>query len=178
MAARVNLLGSPSVELDGRALAPPRGSKTWALLAYLALTDVPAPRSRLAGLLFEEADDPAAALRWSLSQLRKALKGVAEVGGDPVVLTPGPNTVLDIDVVARGSWAEALRLPGLGGELLEGVSPRVGPTFDLWLSTERRRLAGQSAAVLREAAHARLAAGDAASAVDLAVRLVAAEPLV
>jgi DNA-binding SARP family transcriptional activator len=178
VSTRVNLLGSPSVELDGRALAPPRGSKTWALLAYLALTDVPAPRSRLAGLLFEEADDPAAALRWSLSQLRKALRGVAEVGGDPVVLTPRPNTVFDIDVVARGSWAEALRLPGLDGELLEGVSPRVGATFDLWLSTERRRLAGQSAAVLREAAHARLAAGEAASAVDLAVRLVAAEPLV
>lgn len=178
MSTRVNLLGSPSIELDGRPLAPPRGSKTWALLAYLALTEVPAPRTRLTGLLFEEADDPAAALRWSLSQLRKPLRGVAQVGGDPVVLTLGPNTVLDTDVVARGSWAEALRLPGLGGELLEGVSPRVGPTFDLWLSTERRRLAGQTAAVLREAAHSRLAAGDSASAVDLAVRLVAAEPLV
>ncbi|MDV3222211.1 BTAD domain-containing putative transcriptional regulator [Intrasporangium sp.] len=178
MPARVSLLGPPSVELDGGALPPPRGSKAWALLAYLSLTDARVPRSRLAGLLFEDAEDPAAALRWSLSQLRRALAGVADVDGDPVRLTFRPGTVVDVDVVARGSWGEALRLPGLGGELLEGVSPRVGATFDLWLSTERRRLAGLTAAVLREAAQSRLAAGSAGSAADLAARLVQAEPLV
>lgn len=175
--ARVNLLGSPYVERNGTALPPPRGSKAWALLAYLALTEGRVPRSRLAELLFDEAADPAAALRWSLSQLRGALTGVADVDGDPVSLRPHPTTTIDVDIVARGSWAEALRLPGLGGGLLEGVSPRVGASFELWLSNERRRLAGQTAAVLREAAHSRLAQGEAASAVDLAVRLVAAEPL-
>ena len=177
MTARVNLLGPPYVERNGAVLPPPRGSKAWALLAYLALTDGPAPRARLSDLLFEEAADPAAALRWSLSQLRGALAGVADVDGNPVHLRLHPGTRLDVDIVARGSWAEALRLPGLGGGLLEGVSPRVGASFDLWLSHERRRLAGQTAAVLREAAHSRLARGEAASAVDLAVRLVAAEPL-
>ena len=175
--ARVSLLGPPSVERDGMALPPPRGSKAWALLAYLALTDRPVPRSRLSDLIFDSADDPAAALRWSLSQLRGALTGVADLDGDPVRLRLHPAATLDVDIVARGSWAEALRLPSLGGGLLEGVSPRVGASFDLWLSHERRRLAGQTAAVLSEAAHSRLAQGEVASAVDLAVRLVAAEPL-
>lgn len=177
MSARVSLLGPPSVERDGTAVAPPRGRKAWALLAYLALTEGPVPRSRLAELLFDEADDPAAALRWSLSQVRGALAGVADVEGDPVRLRPHAATVVDVDVLARGSWAQALQLPGLGGSLLEGVSPRVSAAFDLWLANERRRLAGQTAAILREAAHSRLAHGDVASAVDLAVRLVAAEPL-
>lgn len=177
MTASVNLLGPPYVERNGSVLRPPRGSKAWALLAYLALTDGPVPRSRLSDLLFEEAADPAGALRWSLSQLRRALTGVAAIDGDPVHLRLHPATRLDVDVVARGSWAEALRLPGLGGGLLEGLSPRVGASFDLWLSHERRRLAGQTAAVLAEAAHSRLARGEVASAVDLAVRLVAAEPL-
>ena len=146
-------------------------------MAYLALTDGPVPRTRLSELLFDEADDPAAALRWSMSQLRGALAGVADIDGDPVRLRPHATTVVDVDVLARGSWAQALQLPGLGSELLEGLSPRVGASFDLWLSNERRRLAGQAAAILREAAHSRLAQGEAASAVDLAVRLVATEPL-
>jgi DNA-binding SARP family transcriptional activator len=174
---RINLLGPPYVERAGVVVPPPRGSKAWALLAYLALTDGPAPRSRLCELIFEDADDPPAALRWNLSQLRGALTGVADVDGDPVRLRRHPGTTLDVDVVASGSWAEALRLPGLGAGLLEGLTPRVGASFDLWLSHERRRLAGQTAAVLREAAHSRLARGEVSSAVDLAVRLVATEPL-
>ncbi|RYV52314.1 AfsR/SARP family transcriptional regulator [Pengzhenrongella frigida] len=177
MVARINLLGPPSIERAGAPVAPPRGSKAWALLAYLALTDGPVPRSRLMDLLFDEADDPAAALRWSLSQLRRALAGVADVGGDPLRYEPHAGTVVDVDVLAHGSWVEALMLPGFGGGLLEGVTPRVGAAFDLWLSTERRRTAGQRAAILQEAAHSRLARGDVASAVDLAGRLVAAEPL-
>ncbi|QTE30389.1 AfsR/SARP family transcriptional regulator [Pengzhenrongella sicca] len=177
MVARINLLGSPSVERAGLPVAPPRGSKAWALLAYLALTPGAVPRSRLMDLLFEEAEDPAAALRWSLSQVRRALAGAAEVSGDPLRFAPNPGTLVDVDVVAHGSWVEALRLPGFGGGLLEGVSPRVGPAFELWLSTERRRVAGQTTAIWQEAAHSRLARGDVAAAVDLAGRLVAADPL-
>ncbi len=70
MATRIQLLGPPSIQVDGAQVPPPRGSKSWALLAYLVLSGDPAPRSRLAELLFDEADDPAGTLRWSLSQLR------------------------------------------------------------------------------------------------------------
>ena len=53
MATQIHLLGPPSIVVDGHVAAPPRGSKSWCLLAYLLLTRRPVPRSRLAALLFE-----------------------------------------------------------------------------------------------------------------------------
>jgi tetratricopeptide (TPR) repeat protein len=57
--------------------------------------------------------------------------------------------------------------------MLEGIAPDASPAFDAWLLAERRRVAGLAAAVLREAATARLAAAESRSAVELATRLVA-----
>lgn len=177
MAAGITLLGPPAVRRAGARAPAPRGSKPWLLLAYLVLADRPVPRSRLAGLLVDDADDPGAALRWNLSQLRRALDGVADLHGDPLTLDVRPGTVVDVRVVASGAWAEALALPGFGGELLESVVPRGSAALELWLAAERERVAGLTAAILHEAAHSRLARGEVASAVDLAGRLVAAEPL-
>jgi hypothetical protein len=59
----LHLLGRPS---GGRAGAPAyrfRSRKSWALLAYLLLTDRPPTRAQLAALLFGQADDPLGALR-------------------------------------------------------------------------------------------------------------------
>lgn len=175
----IALLGPPVVRRDGQgAAAPaPRGSKAWLLLAYLVLARGPVPRSRLTGLLVDDADDPGAALRWNLSQLRRALDGVADLAGDPLVLELRPGTEVDVRVLASGAWAEALALPGFGAALLEGVTPRGSAALELWLAAERERVAGLTAAILHEAAHSRLARGDVAGAVDLAGRLVAAEPL-
>jgi tetratricopeptide (TPR) repeat protein len=50
------------------------------------------------------------------------------------------------------------------------------PAFDIWLLTERRHLGATAEAVLREAALARLGAGDARAAADLAARLVRVNP--
>ncbi|SEO39174.1 AfsR/SARP family transcriptional regulator [Trujillonella endophytica] len=177
MATHVHLLGPPCVVVDGRPVQPPRGSKSWCLLAYLLLTHAPVPRSRLAGLLFDGADDPAGALRWTLSQARRALGPEIRLDGDPLTGVLRPGTVVDADVVARGSWQDAVALPGFGRELLEGVPLRVGPAFELWLSNERRRIAGTTRAMLHEATHARLARGEAPAAADLASRLVAGDPL-
>lgn len=171
------LLGPPAIRRAEERAPGPRGSKAWLLLAYLVLAGRGVPRSRLTGLLVEDADDPGAALRWNLSQLRRALDGLADLGGDPLVLDLRPGTVVDVRVLASGAWAEALALPGFGGALLEGVTPRGSAALELWLAAERERVAGLTAAILHEAAHARLARGDAEGAVDLAGRLVAAEPL-
>ncbi|MEA2303620.1 MAG: hypothetical protein QOH43_900, partial [Solirubrobacteraceae bacterium] len=67
MSLAIRLLGKPQIERDGVPVQPPRGRKTWALLAYLVLCERPPPRSRVASLLFSEADDPLGALRWSLA---------------------------------------------------------------------------------------------------------------
>jgi DNA-binding SARP family transcriptional activator len=177
MATRINLLSAPTIEVDGTAVAGPRGSKSWAVLAYLVLTDRPVPRARLFDLLFDEADDPAGALRWTLSQLRRALGDAVELTGDPVGLVRREDTVVDVDVLASGAWPEALAMSGFGGGLLEGISLRVNPAFELWLSGEQRRVATATASTLHAAAHSRLAAGDTTSAVELARRLVACDPL-
>ena len=70
MTLTIRLLGRPVVERDGQAVPPPRGRKTWALLAYLVLAERPQGRRHLAELLFADADDPLGALRWSLAELR------------------------------------------------------------------------------------------------------------
>ena len=156
---------------DGVPAPNPRGHKVWGLLAYLLRSDRPPSRAEVVSLLFGEADDPFAALRWNLSALRRLL-GDAEVEGDPLRLSLPHGTFVDVETLICGSWSEAVRLPGIGLELLEGRSFCSSPAFEIWLLTERRHLGATAEAVLREAALARLGAGDARAAADLAARLV------
>ena len=73
-----------------------RSRKSWALLAYLLLTERPTSRGRLAELLFAEADDPLRALRWSLAEIRRALGDDGSIEGDPVVLTLADDVLVDV----------------------------------------------------------------------------------
>lgn len=176
MSASLHLLGPPRiVRSDGQCVAL-RGHKAWGLLAYLALRPAGASRSHLAGLLFTDAEDPLAALRWNLTELRRGL-GDAALRGDLLTLPREGLALVDLDVLAHGGWQEGLALPGLGGELLEGQHFSGCPSFQVWLDGERRHVAAQTTALLREAALARLSEGAAAQAVSLARRLVALEPL-
>ncbi|HSI91885.1 MAG TPA: bacterial transcriptional activator domain-containing protein [Jiangellaceae bacterium] len=177
MALTIHLLGRPSILHDSGTTHPMRGHKAWGLLAYLASGRSPVPRQRLVDLLFTDADDPMGALRWNLSQLRRALGGRAEVTGDPVRLSLPPETMVDVHLVTRGSWVEAVDVPGLGLPLLAGMSFDASPAFQFWLDGERRHLMAASETVLQDAARARLAHGDPAAAVTDATRLVELNPL-
>jgi DNA-binding SARP family transcriptional activator len=176
MALIIELLGSPRVVRDAAELQP-RGRKSWGLLAYLLLADRPVSRERLAELLFPAADDPLGALRWSLSDLRRMLGPDCKLRGDPVVVLLPSSAVVDVDLVCRGRWDEALELRGLGRELLEGVGVSGSAAFELWLVSERRRLAAAAEAVLHEATLACLAAGRMTDALGHASRLVELNPL-
>lgn len=176
MSISIQLLGPPRVEVDGKDQGRPRGAKTWALLALLARSERALPRSRIAELLFSEADDPLGALRWTASQLRRLLNSSDAVVGDPMELCLPADATVDTDVVIRGRWEDALDLPGLGRPLLEGVEPRAGASFELWLSGERRHLDGAASAMLHEAASALLARDQADRAVTVADRLVGLNP--
>lgn len=176
MSISIHLLGSPRVEVDGEDQGRPRGAKTWALLALLARSEGALPRTRIAELLFSEADDPLGALRWTASQLRRLLTSSDTVVGDPMELRLPTDAKVDTDVIIRGRWEDALDLPGLGRPLLEGVEPRAGASFELWLSGERRHLDGAASAMLHEAASTLLARDKADRAVPVANRLVALDP--
>lgn len=176
MALIIELLGSPRV-VRGAAEVQPRGRKSWSLLAYLLLGNRPASRARLAELLFPAADDPLGALRWSLSDLRRVLGPDCKLYGDPVVVVLPSTTVVDVDLVCRGHWDEALELRGLDRELLEGVGGSGSAAFELWLVSERRRLGGAAEAVLHEATLACLAAGRMTDAHEYVARLVDLNPL-
>jgi DNA-binding SARP family transcriptional activator len=175
MALVVELLGRPRI-VRGSHEARLRGRKGWALLAYLLLADGPPARGRLADLLYPDADDPLGALRWSLSQLRSSLGPDTALAGDPVLATLPASAVVDVDIVREGHWTEAIDLPGLGRDLLEGMAPAASASYELWLANERRRLAGAAGAVLHEAALACLADGEAAAALRHASRLAELHP--
>jgi DNA-binding SARP family transcriptional activator len=178
MATAIHLLGPPLLIRDEVVYATPRGRKVWALLAYLALSHGQPSRQQLVDLLFTDAEDPAGALRWNLSELRRLLGGPDTVGSGNVVRLRLPaGTVIDVLVLMGGTSGEAVDLPGLGRELLEGMDIDASPGFTAWLLGERRHLHGLSEAVLREGALRALAAGNARAAVELATRLVAADPL-
>src|SRR6478672_10954883 len=178
MGIEARLLGPPLVMRDGVVYAAPRGKKVWALFAYLALSQQPPTRQQLADLLFPDAEDPANALRWNLSELRRLLGGPDTVGsGATVGLRLPIDTTIDVRVLEAGTSADAVALPGLGRELLEGVRVEASAGFAAWLLGERRRLQSIGGAVLREGALRALAAGNERSAVELATRLVGADPL-
>ncbi|SFM83543.1 BTAD domain-containing putative transcriptional regulator [Variovorax sp. OV329] len=176
MSLSIHLLGVPRVLRDGQVLAAPRGHKVWGLLAYLLRCPVPASRAELAALLFEDAEDPLAALRWNLSELRKLLDG-AGPRGEQLALELPPGSAVDLEIVLRGTWAQAVQVPGLERELLEGLRFGASPSFDVWLANERRLLRATAEAVLHEAALARLAGGAEREATAFATRLVRSNPL-
>jgi DNA-binding SARP family transcriptional activator len=173
----VQLLGRPCVvRADGETYQF-RSRKSWALLGYLLLSERPPTRSQLATLLYSEADDPLRALRWNLTEIRRCLGEGVSLDGDPVVLKVGPEVVVDVDVVAHASWTDAVGLPGLDADLLEGIAIRDAVAFESWLLSERRRLAAASEAVLHEAALASMSRGELELARGYAVRAAAMSPL-
>lgn len=154
-----------------------RSRKSWAVLTYLILSERPPTRSRLASSLFGEADDPGRALRWSLSEIRRGLGDDGSVDGEPVVLSLADDVTVDVDVLQRGSWQRAVDLPGLGADLLAGMTFQATPAFDAWLLSEQRRMAAAAESMLHEGALGSMSRGDIDRAIQLAVRVTEMNPL-
>jgi DNA-binding SARP family transcriptional activator len=173
----IQLLGRPRLDIDGARGYRFRSRKSWALLAFLLLAERPPSRSRLASLLFAEADDPLGALRWCLAEIRRGLGPAAVLDGDPVELTLPPEASLDVDVLVHGHWNEAIQLSGLGLDLLEGMVIAHAEPFEAWLLSQRRRLAAAAESIVHEAALGLLARGELERARDLAVQATAMSPL-
>ncbi len=178
MNLEIRLIGEPSViRLDVEPYRP-RSRKTWALLCYLLLSEVPPSRRQLSSLLFSEADDPFRALRWSLSELRRVLGPEVQLGGDPVALQLPEETLVDVRLLSGARWRDAIELSGIGRDLLEGFESLGSPHFESWLLAQRRHVAAASEDVLHEACLAYLGRGEPAKAVPIAIMLVGLNPYV
>ncbi|MFB9177644.1 hypothetical protein ACFFX1_05805 [Dactylosporangium sucinum] len=171
MTTRVRLLGRPRIERDGQPAAP-RGRKSWAVLARVALSEQPVSRAQLARELFGDAHDPLGALRWCAADLRRCLGRADLLRGDPLTV---PRDALWVDVWALREGQ--LPVPDVGGVLLEGIELRNCPRFDTWLLLVRGACAKRSMAELRQAALWLLTAGDAEAAMIPAGRAAGLEPL-
>lgn len=140
----IRLLGSLEVRVGDRTPAFRR--KTRAVLAYLAATGQTHHRRALADLFCQEANDPAGALRWHLSRIRRQ---------------PGPEILLvEGDVVQvnhQACWVDCVQFQHIlsrdlanqdletlvgvvalyRGEFLEGAALPNAPEFELWLLGQR-----------------------------------------
>jgi DNA-binding SARP family transcriptional activator len=169
---RVRLLGPPRIERDGQPCLRPRGQKSWAVLARVALADRPLGRAELSAELFAEADDPLGAVRWCLADLRRCLGDPGLLRGDPLSLPPG-SVWLDVWALRDGT----LPAGDIGGALIEGVDPRLCPGFETWLLLARGQCAARSMEELRQAALRLMAVGDAEAAAGAAGQAVTMDPL-
>lgn len=172
MNPRVRLLGPPRLEGFTESHSSPRGKKSWALLARVALAERPVSRRELVDELFTEANDPLGALRWCLADLRRALQAPDLLRGDFLSLSRTGMTV-DAWELIDGT----LDPDEIGGYFLDGLSVRDAPGFETWLLLMRGHLRARSLEELRREALALLGAGQTERSSAVAGRAAALEPL-
>lgn len=158
---RISLLGELRVEIDGADLPLPASRKARALLAFLVATGRPHRRERLCELFWDLPDDPKAALRWSLSKLRRVIDDPerARIIADRerVAIDAGDVAVDLRDIHARlrrrDACIPAEDLAGMADRLaripFDGLDGAGGDSFDSWLTAEREDARAAHVAVLR-----------------------------
>jgi pimeloyl-ACP methyl ester carboxylesterase/DNA-binding SARP family transcriptional activator len=179
------LLGRPAVAVEGQLSPLSLRPKALALLAYLALTGRPVDRHEAARLLFPDAEDQLAMLRWHLTHLRSAAPPfIAErlratrddialpVPTDVTLFRQGANRVCAVPEAPDAPTILAL----YRADLLAGLAVSAAADFDNWLYVERESLQRR----FRQAtvAFARWALGHehAAEALGPLSRLVSVDP--
>ena len=136
---------------DGEVQLPP-SKKGRALLAYLAVQAQPTPRTVLADMFWSDADDARAAIRWTLSRLRKSFQAVEvdalltdRAEGSTVRLDP---TVVQTDLalvrqLLRSSKPVSIEYleeaaGWFGSAFLERMTLPECPRFESWLIAMRQ----------------------------------------
>lgn len=169
----IRLIGRPGLERDGVPIDGPRGNKTWALLSLLVRSCEPLSRQRLVDDLFQDADDPMGALRWSLAELRRRTGLTDAFRGNPISADLGATVTVDVAQVAAGAVPD--NVPE--GEFLEGVEIKGSAGFETWLMIERQRVDAELLSLLRQATLRALAGRQYEQAVSLAGAMVRRSPL-
>lgn len=158
----LRLLGDVTL-LDRGAPRPlPKSRKTRALLAYLAIEARSIRRENLCEMFWASADDPRAALRWSLSLLRPLLASplgqALQADAHAIALN---RDVLAVDVrevqtllEPGASGLDGARLKAMEEALEGGLSPdldlALGHGYALWIDGQRQALRQAHRRVLDE----------------------------
>src|SRR5262245_35530909 len=183
----IRFLGEIEVVRDGVRVELPPSKKTRGLLAYLVLTGRPHRRDRLCQLLWDVADDPRGALRWSLSRIRALVDEPSRarvVARKDTVSFEAQGALVDILALKARAAAglegatteELLALAAeFRGELLEGLDLGDFLDFQAFCVAEREE-ARKLHAALRRALVGRLAQ-DPEAALAHARVLAAVDPL-
>jgi DNA-binding SARP family transcriptional activator len=151
------------------------GRKTWALLTFLALASGPTSRRELVDRLWSDADDPFGALRWALSQVRKAIAPEVEIEDSERGLMLRGELSVDALELIEGRWDETTVGDLVSGEVMEGFDFDEAPEFARWLDVQRARVSSAATEALRSCA-ALVARSDPERALVLAERALKAEP--
>jgi pimeloyl-ACP methyl ester carboxylesterase len=138
-----------SVRRSDAQISLPASKKARALLAFLVATGRPHRRERLCELLWDLPDDPKAALRWSLSKLRKVVDAPDRIR----IIADRERVHFDlegVDVDIRTIHARLRRadepvdapdlermVQQLDPVLMDGLDGAGDEAFDLWLTSER-----------------------------------------
>ena len=185
MGLEIRLLGPPRVTRDG-VVVTFETRKAIALLAHLALADLPRSREVLCELLYPGHDPERArgALRRTLSTLRTGIGAERlEAGAVGISLVRSRDLVVDVERFRRLSGPDApakdlaAALEKFAGPFLEGFALRDSPDFDTWQQAEARALDRELASVLRRRIEQLVGAGDFEAAVPLALRRLDLDPL-
>ena len=179
------LLGRPAVLEAGRLTTLALRPKALALLAYLALAGGAVVRRDLAGLLFPDAGDPLATLRWHLAHIRshspRIVADYLDVRREAARLSIPTDVAIFCAAAARVQQrpdvADAAAVFALFRDgFLAGVPVSGSAEFDNWLYVERERLQRdfrQAVVVFARWALSNNHAGDAAEPLS---RLVSLDP--
>ncbi len=134
MTLQINLLGPVQISQNNKPVHV-RGHKPLGLLAYLLLTKTSHSRQHLVDLLFDRPQDPKASLRWTLSELRRAI-GTGYILADRQQIAFNFDSDFQLDIVAF----EDGQLDLYRGDFLEGLYLQEAFAFEEWLFFERERL--------------------------------------
>ncbi|MEM9728536.1 MAG: AAA family ATPase [Myxococcota bacterium] len=160
-AVELRVLGPIAVFRNGEPIRLPQSKKTRGLLGYLAITGRAHRRDRLCSLLWDVADDPRGALRWSLSKIRP----LVDSDDKRTLLADREHVELQLETesldwhLARQELSggvesltterlEAL-VEGFQGELLEGLDLMDFDEFTAWCAAEREHARSSHAMILR-----------------------------
>jgi DNA-binding SARP family transcriptional activator len=177
----VQLLGFPSLRLDGRGVDPAL-RKGLGLIAYLADARTPVGRDHVSGLLWPEADTDTARgrLRRTLHKIGVAFAAdVIEADRTSLALAPSIDAHVDAHAFEAACTAGELNQAVLlyTGDFLEVLSIEGCAAFEEWAFFRREALRSRLVQALERLIERELAVGDARAAVTAATRLIGLDPL-